>query len=133
MVLGSSNTSDDQLKYIGWKKFSTNFSHIISVWKKRLPSPCSLKDPQRYYMKPKSDKSPCCVDAQTMFRNWLQLWLKLLLDATHGGYLMSNTFEDVIVIIERMSLRDYQGKYNRNSTQSKVGIIKLNAKNAISL
>ncbi|KAK2397155.1 hypothetical protein QL285_058761 [Trifolium repens] len=66
-----------------------------------------------------------------IFHNGLQHQPRLLLDATAGGSLMSKSVEDAITIIERMALSDHQGQYNRNPLQRKVGIIELDATDAM--
>lgn len=66
-----------------------------------------------------------------IFKNWIQKQPKLLVDSTVGVSIMSKSTEDAIAIIERVALSVHQGQHNRNTTQRKSGIIKLNTNDVI--
>src|SRR6266487_5701190 len=66
-----------------------------------------------------------------IFRNGLLQQIKLLLDATAGGSLLSLSAADATAIIEKMALSDRQGDYNRNPVHKKAGILELDASDAV--
>lgn len=66
-----------------------------------------------------------------IFHNILQAQPKLLLDVTIDGSLMSKSAEDVMPIIDRMTLNDHQVNYNRGASQWKAGILELGMNDAI--
>ncbi|GAU21677.1 hypothetical protein TSUD_242490 [Trifolium subterraneum] len=66
-----------------------------------------------------------------IFRNGLLQQIKLLLDATAGGSLLSLSAADATAIIEKMSLSDRQGDYNRNPVHKKAGILELDTSDAV--
>ncbi|GAU48951.1 hypothetical protein TSUD_285400 [Trifolium subterraneum] len=66
-----------------------------------------------------------------IFRNGLLQQIKLLLDATAGGSLLSLSAADATAIIEKMALSDRQGEYNRNPAHKKAGILELDASDAV--
>lgn len=82
----------------------------------------------KHCVKHGGDTSPCCgnvpimsstISLRLIFRNDLQPQLKLLLDATASGSLMSKSAKDAIIIIDRMTLNDHQVQYNRGPSQKK--------------
>ncbi|GAU33300.1 hypothetical protein TSUD_279780 [Trifolium subterraneum] len=66
-----------------------------------------------------------------IFRNGLLQQIKLLLDATAGGSLLSLSAVDATAIIEKMALSDRQGDYNRNPSQRKPGVLELDTSDAV--
>lgn len=54
-----------------------------------------------------------------------------MLDATTGGSLISKSVEEVISIIKRMALNNYQVQHNRGSAQRKPWILELGINDAI--
>lgn len=66
-----------------------------------------------------------------IFCNGFQSQPKLLLDATTDGSLMSKSTEEVILIIDQMTLNGHQVQYNRGSSQRKPVILDLGTNDAI--
>ncbi|GAU37514.1 hypothetical protein TSUD_21190 [Trifolium subterraneum] len=66
-----------------------------------------------------------------IFRSGLLQQIKLLLDATAGGSLLSLSAADATAIIEKMALSDCQGDYNRNPVHKKAGILELDTSDAV--
>lgn len=61
-----------------------------------------------------------------IFKSRLQQQQPKLLDVIDGSSFMYESLEDAITIIERITLSDHHGQYNRGPTYNKSGIIELN-------